>query len=165
MYSWYPLRFQINFIISFSSSAGKESACNTGDLDPRVPSWGWKRSPGNPLQYSCLENPHGQRSLAGYSSWGLKELDMTDRLSIQASWEILLGFSLARTALNLYRSACREYPHWVFLCTNISFSTFIQVCLCFFLIKFQNFFIKVFFVTYFCQICSSVSYIFGCCYK
>ena len=22
---------------------------------------------GNPLQYSCLENPHGQRSLAGYS--------------------------------------------------------------------------------------------------
>ena len=26
----------------------------------------------NPLQYSCLENPHGQRSLAGYSSWGHK---------------------------------------------------------------------------------------------
>ena len=22
---------------------------------------------GNPLQYSCLENPYGQRSLAGYS--------------------------------------------------------------------------------------------------
>ena len=27
---------------------------------------------GNPLQYSCLENPHGQRSLVGYSAWGLK---------------------------------------------------------------------------------------------
>ena len=25
---------------------------------------------GNPLQYSCLENPHGQRSLAGYSPRG-----------------------------------------------------------------------------------------------
>jgi len=25
---------------------------------------------GNPLQCSCLENPHGQRSLAGYSPWG-----------------------------------------------------------------------------------------------
>ena len=25
---------------------------------------------GNPLQYSCLENPHGERSLAGYSPWG-----------------------------------------------------------------------------------------------
>ena len=27
---------------------------------------------GNPLQYSCLENPHGQRSLAGYSPRGRK---------------------------------------------------------------------------------------------
>ena len=31
---------------------------------------GWRRSPGegheNPLQYSCLENSHGQRSLEGY---------------------------------------------------------------------------------------------------
>ena len=25
---------------------------------------------GNPLQHFCLENPHGQRSLAGYSPWG-----------------------------------------------------------------------------------------------
>ena len=37
------------------------------------------RSPGegngNPLQYSCLENFHGQRSLVGYSPWGLKESD------------------------------------------------------------------------------------------
>ena len=29
----------------------------------------------------CLENPHGQRSLVGYSPWGLKELDMTKQLS------------------------------------------------------------------------------------
>ena len=29
---------------------------------------------GNPLQYSCLENPHGQRSLAGYSPWGLQRV-------------------------------------------------------------------------------------------
>ena len=33
---------------------------------------------GNPLQYSCLENPHGQRSLAGSSPWGHKESDMTE---------------------------------------------------------------------------------------
>ena len=33
---------------------------------------------GNPLQYSCLENPHGQRSLAGYSPQGRRELDMTE---------------------------------------------------------------------------------------
>ena len=37
-----------------------------------------RRGHGNPLQYSCLENSHGQRSLAGYSPWGLKELDTTE---------------------------------------------------------------------------------------
>ena len=63
---------------------GKESTCNVGDLG-MIPRLG--RSPGgrhgNPLQYSCLENPHGQRSLVGYSPWGRKELDTTERLSYQ----------------------------------------------------------------------------------
>ena len=44
---------------------GKEFACNAGHLS-LIPRLG--RSPGaehgNPLQYSCLENPHGQRILA-----------------------------------------------------------------------------------------------------
>ena len=31
--------------------------------------------------FFCLENPHGQRSLAGYSPWGYKESDTTERLS------------------------------------------------------------------------------------
>ena len=43
------------------------------------------RSPGegnsNPLQYSCLETPDGQRSLADYSPWSFKEADMTKRLN------------------------------------------------------------------------------------
>ena len=30
---------------------------------------------------SCLENPHGQRSLAGYSPWGREESDTTERLT------------------------------------------------------------------------------------
>ena len=34
-----------------------------------------------PLQYSCLENPHGQRNLVGCSPWGHKESDTTERLS------------------------------------------------------------------------------------
>ena len=33
---------------------------------------------GYPLQYSCLENPHGQRSLADFSPWGRKESDTTE---------------------------------------------------------------------------------------
>ena len=64
------------------SSAGKESACNEGDLDS-IPGLG--RCPGgghgNPFLYFYLENPHGQRSLAGYSPWGRKESDTTERLS------------------------------------------------------------------------------------
>ena len=46
------------------SSEGKESTCNAGDLSS-IP--GLRRSPGgghsNPLQYTCLGNPHGQWSL------------------------------------------------------------------------------------------------------
>ena len=33
---------------------------------------------GNSLQYSCLENPHGQRSLVSYSPWVHTESDMTE---------------------------------------------------------------------------------------
>ena len=58
------------------SSAGKETTCNAGDLDSTP---GSGRSPsgghGSPLQYSCLENPHGLRCLAGYSPWRPKKLD------------------------------------------------------------------------------------------
>ena len=36
---------------------------------------------GNLLQYSCLENPHGQRRLSGCSPGGCKESDTTERLS------------------------------------------------------------------------------------
>ena len=46
---------------------------------------GLGRSPGgghdNSLQYSCLENPHEQRSLVGYSAWGRKELDTIKQLN------------------------------------------------------------------------------------
>ena len=63
-------------------SDGKKSACNVGDPGS-IPGSGRspERGQGNPLQYSCLENPHGQRSLAGYSPWGRKQWDKTERLS------------------------------------------------------------------------------------
>ena len=56
--------------LGFPGGSDGKSACNAGDLG-LIPGVG--RSPGgghgNPLQYSCLENPHGQRSLVGYSPW------------------------------------------------------------------------------------------------
>ena len=72
---------------SSSGSDGKESACNEGDLDS-IP--GLEISPGKgngyPLQYSYLKNPHGQKSLVGYSPWSHKESDMTEQLSTYTSF-------------------------------------------------------------------------------
>jgi len=61
-------------------SALKIVAQMVKNLPPMQDTWvlslAWEKSPGgeygNPLQYSCLENSHGQRSLAGCSSWGLR---------------------------------------------------------------------------------------------
>ena len=66
------LEVQVDTMLS--GSDGKESAYNVGDLSLIL---GLGRSPGgghgSPLQYSYLENPHGQRTLAGYRPRGCKE--------------------------------------------------------------------------------------------
>ena len=43
---------------------------------------------GNPVQYSSLENPPGQRSLVGYNPWGRKESDTAEQLNTtdKGSW-------------------------------------------------------------------------------
>ena len=60
----------------------KNLPANTGD-PCSIPGSG--RPPGegngNSLQYSCLQNPM-ERSLAGYSPWGCKELDTTESLRV-----------------------------------------------------------------------------------
>jgi len=67
MGNWLTFKKKLGFLqFPFCGSEGKASACNEGDPG-LIPGVG--RSPGegngNPLQYSCLENPDGQRSLAG----------------------------------------------------------------------------------------------------
>ena len=61
----------------------KNLPANTGDVG-LIP--GSERFPGEgngiPLQYSCLDNLNGQRILAGYSTQGHIELDMTERLTL-----------------------------------------------------------------------------------
>ena len=73
-----------NHCASFpGSSKGKASACNVGDPGSNP---GLGRSPGegngNPLQYTCLGKFHGWRSLVGYSPWGHRESDRTERLHL-----------------------------------------------------------------------------------
>ena len=81
------LPLKINGLISRTVGASqmalviKNPPANARDLrDGSIPEWG--RSPGgshdNPLQYSYLENPHGQRSLEGYSPYDRKELPTTE---------------------------------------------------------------------------------------
>ena len=65
-------------------SDSKGSACNAGDTGDPGSISGLGRSPGEsngyPLQYSCLENSM-EKSLVGYSQWGLKESDTTEWLT------------------------------------------------------------------------------------
>ena len=64
-------------------SEGKESACNAGNPG-LIPGFG--RSPqeqnGYSLRYSCLENSKDSGALWATVPWGLKELDMTERLTL-----------------------------------------------------------------------------------
>ena len=84
-----------HFFSGFSNdSGGKESAYNAGDETPgdagsppglgRCPGGG----NGNPLQYSCLRDPHGERSLVGYSPGGHKESDKTEH---KDGWKHFFG--------------------------------------------------------------------------
>ena len=62
-------RFKGLDLVGFpDGSDGEEYTCSGGDLGLII---GLGRAPGgehgNPLQYCCLEYPHGQRSLAGCS--------------------------------------------------------------------------------------------------
>ena len=74
---WIPVQFKS------CGSAGKESACNAGELGS-IPGMG--RSPGEgkgyPLQYSGLENSMDCIVHGVYSPWGGKELDTTEQLSL-----------------------------------------------------------------------------------
>ena len=71
-------------------TSGKNPTANARDISDAGFIPGLRRFPGgghgNPLQYSCLENPHGQNSLAGYRPQGLKS-DTTE-----ATWLALTLF-------------------------------------------------------------------------
>ena len=87
---------------------GKQPACYSGDLGS-IPGSG--RSPseknGNLLQCSCLENPHGQGSLVGYSPWGHKESGLSDQT--QHSMPLNICVTVGRlTSLRLSSLICER---------------------------------------------------------
>ena len=121
------------------SSAGKESTCNAGDLDSTPglgrSTGGWH---GNPLQYSCLENPPGQRSLVGQNPWGRKESETTQRLSTSMLF-ILITILLARLTVTCGFSwgftwgfslpGIKEYVNTFYILSIFNFIIFCFICL------------------------------------
>ena len=98
-------------------ASGKEPPAKAGDQ--RDAGWipGLGRSPGgghgNPLQYFCLENPRGQRSLVGYSPWGHKQSDMAEQLTLRSLKSLQINPTI-----------------WFFLVYSVCFSLF-QLCFLF----------------------------------
>ena len=100
-------------IASYSTSSHhqREQTCLTAQIIKNLPAMqetcdpGLGRSPGegngNPLQYSCLENPMDRAwwlcSLVGYSLWSCKELDTTEQLTHHQNF--LYSFPQAMAAI------------------------------------------------------------------
>ena len=98
----------------------KNLAANAGDVRDSDLIPGSGRSPGgglgNPLQYSCLENPHGQRSLAGQSPEGHKESDTTEAtghtLIEVYYYKILVPYSFTpESVFHVFKKLCNYHHH------------------------------------------------------
>ena len=102
------------------SSDGKESAYNAGDLSS-IP--GLRRSSGeghgNPLQYSCLENPM-ERGAWWATVHGVSESDTTERLTLQ-----LLLCIYVNPNLPVYPNS--SFLHWCPRVCSKSVSLFLQI--------------------------------------
>ena len=89
----------------------KNLPANVEDIQDADSIPGLGRSPGegngNPFQCFCLENPHGERSLAGYGAWGRKELDMTKYSTVR-----VLGFSDGTSGKEPACQCGRHKRHW-----------------------------------------------------
>ena len=70
----------------------------------------------NRLQYSCLENPRGQKSLVGYSPWSHEESDKTARLSrAQHSNQYIIWIRERKTRNGVYPTNSfflHFFPKW-----------------------------------------------------
>ena len=111
---WRRDRLPTSVFIGFpGDSDGRESAWYAGDLGLIL---GLTKSPGgghdNPLQYSCLENPHGQRSLVGYSLSGCKESDIPEGLTIQYVYVYTHILSFMRYLLIMIRNSKSVIGYW-----------------------------------------------------
>ena len=95
-----PLLADISFyqVVYKLDSDGKESTCDARDLHS-IPRSGRSPGDGNGYWYTLVFLPgkfHGQRSLVGYSPWGHKEPDTTERL---IHFFIFINLKISRSIL------------------------------------------------------------------
>ena len=108
----------------------KRTACSAGD-PVLIPRWG--RSPGgghdNPLQYSCVENPHGERSLAGYSSWGHKEsVGTIEWLILSLSFMAPRFSSIFTPYISISKKYCVFSLYFLFILNSINWNAHHGLC-------------------------------------
>ena len=101
----------------------KNKPAKAGDIRDVSSIPGWGRFPGggngNPLQYSCVESPHGQRHLVGCRPWGSRESDLTEHEYKPHEEAYLWGgggahllcmwWPSVKSALDPHRNGC---PQW-----------------------------------------------------
>ena len=111
---------------------GIEPTCNAGDLGS-IPGLGRspRRGHGNPLQYSCLENPYGQRSLVGSSPWGPKHwTQLSDEAQRPLGWK---GYDCCTENWAGIANFGFAHPMWIILlfyqklASNSTFSIFLAL--------------------------------------
>ena len=107
-----------------------ESKCGKVRTKPKTPSFLT-----DPLQYSCLENPHGQRSLMGYSPWGLQELGAKSRTWLSDWTE--LNWRVGHNWVTKHSTAESTFHEWMikqdtnkYVCVCVCVCVWVGVCLC-----------------------------------
>ena len=89
-------------------SEGKGSACGRPRFNPRVGKIPWRRQ-WHPTPVLLPGKSHGWRSLVGYSPWGGKGSDMTERLHFHFSsliYNTVLVSSIQQSESVLYMHMC-----------------------------------------------------------
>ena len=90
MVKWTPQLCRTLNILLFCSGLPWASVCNAGDLGS-IPGWEDPLEKGMAIVQVFLPGEfHGQRSLASYSSWGRKESDTTERLTLHYIWMTII---------------------------------------------------------------------------
>ena len=97
----YPLQYSWASLVA--QAVKNSPQCGRPGFNPWITKIPWRRA-WQPTPVFLLENPHGQRSLDGYTPWGCKESDTTE-------WQHTAQLGSQSSALDLALSRKRDESH------------------------------------------------------